>query len=98
MRSQNFFLNGVNYRNFDRDRYPGGGWQRHPPTSWRGVAAIAAPVGCSAGGSHGQVDDQAEARRNLNVARFIDPIAPNLPQASAQTLAPVPPGELRQNP
>jgi hypothetical protein len=36
--------------------------------------------------------------RNLNVARFIDPIASNLLQASAQTLAPVPPGELRQNP
>src|SRR5882757_3061775 len=42
--------------------------------------------------------DERDARRNLNVARFIDPIAPNLLQAAAQTLAPVPPGELRQNP
>ena len=37
-------------------------------------------------------------RRNLNVAVFIDPIAPNLLRASAQTLAPAPPGELWQTP
>jgi hypothetical protein len=32
------------------------------------------------------------------VARFIDPIAPNPLQVSAQILAPVLPGELRQTP
>jgi hypothetical protein len=64
---------------------------------FRTLAATAAPVGCSAVGRWIMPTTEPNWR-NLNAARFIDPIAPNLLQASAQTLAPVPPGELQQNP
>ena len=64
---------------------------------FRTLAATAAPVGRSAVGRWIMPTTEPNWR-NLNAARFIDPIAPNLLQASAQTLAPVPPGELQQNP